>query len=123
MIRWDLEGKSFCLVEGFLRDITNVKVNQTMPHFTRTIKEEDGSGLLQSTFLCLMKYQNDYSFLWIAIMFIFFCHRTGDIGQLVLATGTIKIIDRQKDLVKLQMGEYVSLSKVSMVLITEKSYL
>ena len=28
-------------------------------------------------------------------------------------TGTIKIVDRRKDLVKLQMGEYVSLSKVS----------
>ena len=40
--------------------------------------------------------------------------RTGDIGQLMPKTGTIKIVDRRKDLVKLQMGEYVSLSKVSM---------
>ena len=39
--------------------------------------------------------------------------RTGDIGQLMPKTGTIKIVDRRKDLVKLQMGEYVSLSKVS----------
>ena len=38
--------------------------------------------------------------------------RTGDIGQLMPKTGTIKIVDRRKDLVKLQMGEYVSLSKV-----------
>ncbi|XP_040580497.1 long-chain-fatty-acid--CoA ligase 4 [Lepeophtheirus salmonis] len=36
---------------------------------------------------------------------------TGDIGQLQ-PTGAFKIIDRKKDLVKLQMGEYVSLGKV-----------
>ena len=36
---------------------------------------------------------------------------TGDIGQ-VTADGTLQIIDRKKDLVKLQMGEYVALSKV-----------
>ena len=45
--------------------------------------------------------------------YIFF--RTGDIGQLMPKTGTIKIVDRRKDLVKLQMGEYVSLSKVSIL--------
>ena len=37
--------------------------------------------------------------------------RTGDIGQYNQG-GTIKIVDRKKDLVKLQMGEYVSLGKV-----------
>ncbi|XP_011881696.1 PREDICTED: long-chain-fatty-acid--CoA ligase 4 isoform X1 [Vollenhovia emeryi] len=37
--------------------------------------------------------------------------RTGDIGE-IHADGTIKIIDRKKDLVKLQLGEYVSLGKV-----------
>ncbi len=37
--------------------------------------------------------------------------KTGDIGQL-LPSGSIKIIDRKKDLVKLQHGEYVSLGKV-----------
>ena len=37
--------------------------------------------------------------------------KTGDIGQ-AMPNGTIKIIDRKKDLVKLQMGEYVSLGKV-----------
>jgi len=36
---------------------------------------------------------------------------TGDIGQW-LPNGTLQIIDRKKDLVKLQAGEYVSLGKV-----------
>merc|ERR1719324_280238 len=39
----------------------------------------------------------------------YFC--TGDIGQYTKA-GNLQIIDRKKDLVKLQMGEYVALSKV-----------
>jgi len=39
----------------------------------------------------------------------YFC--TGDIGQFTPA-GNLQIIDRKKDLVKLQMGEYVALSKV-----------
>jgi len=38
--------------------------------------------------------------------------RTGDIGQFSPVTGNLRVIDRRKDLVKLQMGEYVSLSKV-----------
>ena len=37
--------------------------------------------------------------------------RTGDVGQLE-PTGQLKIIDRKKDLVKLQLGEYISLGKV-----------
>ncbi|KAH0953865.1 hypothetical protein HN011_000471 [Eciton burchellii] len=37
--------------------------------------------------------------------------RTGDIGE-IQTDGSIKIIDRKKDLVKLQLGEYVSLGKV-----------
>uniref|UniRef100_U5EWU9 long-chain-fatty-acid--CoA ligase n=1 Tax=Corethrella appendiculata TaxID=1370023 RepID=U5EWU9_9DIPT len=37
--------------------------------------------------------------------------RTGDIGE-IHADGALKIIDRKKDLVKLQAGEYVSLGKV-----------
>jgi len=41
--------------------------------------------------------------------------RTGDIGQ-VDKCGTLQIIDRKKDLVKLQFGEYVSLGKVESVL-------
>ncbi|KAI1278034.1 Long-chain-fatty-acid--CoA ligase 4 [Halotydeus destructor] len=36
---------------------------------------------------------------------------TGDIGE-VHPDGSIKIIDRKKDLVKLQFGEYISLGKV-----------
>merc|ERR1719159_2325013 len=43
----------------------------------------------------------------------YFC--TGDIGQFT-AAGNLMIIDRKKDLVKLQMGEYVALSKVENVL-------
>ena len=41
--------------------------------------------------------------------------RTGDIGQL-MTDGTICIVDRKKDLVKLQTGEYVSLGKIESVL-------
>ena len=37
--------------------------------------------------------------------------RTGDIGEMA-PDGTLRIIDRKKDLVKLQYGEYVSLGKV-----------
>ena len=37
--------------------------------------------------------------------------RTGDIGEM-FEDGTVRIIDRKKDLVKLQLGEYVSLGKV-----------
>ena len=37
--------------------------------------------------------------------------RTGDVGELH-EDGTLRIIDRKKDLVKLQLGEYVSLGKV-----------
>jgi len=39
---------------------------------------------------------------------------TGDIGEMV--NGNLKIIDRKKDLVKLQGGEYVSLNKVETIL-------
>lgn len=41
--------------------------------------------------------------------------KTGDVGQ-VEGDGTLRIIDRKKDLVKLQFGEYVSLGKVESVL-------
>merc|ERR1712194_39230 len=39
---------------------------------------------------------------------------TGDIGQ-ILANGTIKIVDRKKNLVKLKSGEYVALEKMEMI--------
>ena len=41
--------------------------------------------------------------------------KTGDIGQFE-HDGTLRIVDRKKDLVKLQFGEYVSLGKVESVL-------
>ncbi len=37
--------------------------------------------------------------------------KTGDIGEFG-ERGSLRIIDRKKDLVKLQLGEYVSLGKV-----------
>ncbi|CAF1351912.1 unnamed protein product [Rotaria sordida] len=40
---------------------------------------------------------------------------TGDIGE-IFPDGTVKIIDRKKDLVKLRGGEYVSLTKVEMAI-------
>jgi long-chain acyl-CoA synthetase len=40
---------------------------------------------------------------------------TGDIGE-IFPNGNLKIIDRKKDLVKLQGGEYVSLNKVESVM-------
>ena len=43
--------------------------------------------------------------------------KSGDIGQ-IEDDGTLKIIDRKKDLVKLQFGEYVSLGKVESALKT-----
>lgn len=43
--------------------------------------------------------------------------RTGDIGE-VEADGVIRIIDRKKDLVKLQHGEYISFGKVESILKT-----
>ncbi|TRY71515.1 hypothetical protein TCAL_00221 [Tigriopus californicus] len=43
--------------------------------------------------------------------------KTGDIGE-YWDDGTLKIVDRKKDLVKLQYGEYVSLGKVESILKT-----
>ncbi len=39
---------------------------------------------------------------------------TGDIGEM-MPNGSVKIIDRKKDLVKLAFGEYISLGKVSLI--------
>ena len=37
--------------------------------------------------------------------------RTGDVGE-IYPNGSIKLIDRKKDIIKLQFGEYISLNKV-----------
>ena len=52
------------------------------------------------------------------LLLLFSCYhyrwfRTGDIGE-IHDDGVLKIIDRKKDLVKLQHGEYVSYGKVNL---------
>lgn len=46
-------------------------------------------------------------------------YRTGDIAEF-LPNGFVKIIDRRKDLIKLQNGEYISLGKVCNFILTLK---
>lgn len=45
---------------------------------------------------------------------------TGDIGEF-RADGSLKIIDRKKDLIKLAHGEYISLGKVETTLLTNSA--
>ena len=74
-----------------------------MPEKTREdFFTEDGKQYFKTGMLYIF-FQRIFSF------FIFLS--PGDIGQ-ILENGSIKIIDRKKDLVKLQAGEYVSLGKV-----------
>ncbi len=56
---------------------------------------------------CFLNTFNKY---FIGEMFVRW-FRTGDIAEL-MPNGTLRIVDRRKDLVKLQLGEYVSLGKV-----------
>jgi len=56
-----------------------------------------------------LKAENDEAFVVDASGMRWF--RTGDIGQ-IESNGSVKIIDRRKDLIKLQNGEYISLGKV-----------
>ena len=46
--------------------------------------------------------------------------RTGDVGEIVVSTGQLRIVDRKKDLIKNQYGEYIALNKVESVLKTCK---
>ncbi len=41
---------------------------------------------------------------------------TGDIGEMNIDKGTLRLVDRKKDIVKLSGGEYVSLNKIESVL-------
>ena len=67
--------------------------------------EEDGVRYFKVIFCYGTHFNNPRHNLVIHIL------KTGDIGQ-ILEGGRVKIIDRKKDLVKLQAGEYVSLGKV-----------
>jgi len=44
--------------------------------------------------------------------------RTGDIGEIPFTTGKLRVIDRKKDLIKNQYGEYIALGKIESVLKT-----
>jgi len=44
------------------------------------------------------------------------CFRTGDIGRINLRTNSLSIVDRKKQLIKLQNAEYVSLGRIESVL-------
>ncbi len=70
---------------------------------------EDGGELLsrRKTKVIFLNTFNKY---FIGEMFVRW-FRTGDIAEL-MPNGTLRIVDRRKDLVKLQLGEYVSLGKV-----------
>ena len=47
--------------------------------------------------------------------------RTGDIGEVDLSDGVLRVVDRKKDLVKLPRGEYLSLAKVEGALVSQSS--
>ena len=48
---------------------------------------------------------------------LFLCYIFYNVRFTQLEIGNLRIVDRKKDLVKLQLGEYVSLGKVNTVLV------
>lgn len=53
---------------------------------------------------------------------MYFAYVTGDIG-VMHADGTLQVVDRKKDLLKLQGGEYVALGKVEAILTAGVRYI
>ena len=105
------------LVDRFLADATEVDVD--------AIRDATGEVLIGGPMVCMgylvdkdkpdpdVVKKNAEEFSVCALGHRWF--HTGDIGQITV-DGQLQIIDRKKDLVKLQNGEYVSLGKVESVL-------
>ena len=51
------------------------------------------------------------------LLVLFLCYIFYNVRFTQLEIGNLRIVDRKKDLVKLQLGEYVSLGKVNTVLV------